>query len=138
MALKEFTTAAKEAGEGTVGGDPLTFTVDGEQWTAYPPTGGQLALVMAAQAEHSSVVEKIAGLVNFLDSILDEDAVASYRARLMDRDDPFDFDNVEAIVEWLMEEWSARPTKQPSDYRPPQRRGGRRLTATPPSVAATS
>jgi hypothetical protein len=138
VSVKEFSTAVREAPESPIGGDPLVFTVDGDEWTAYPPTGGQLALVMASMAEQADPADSIAGILNFLTSVLDEQSAKDYRRRLMDRDDPFDIEDVERIVEWLMEEWSARPTKQPSDFQQSRRRSGRRLTATPSSTARTS
>jgi hypothetical protein len=136
---KSFSTANRNAPEPAFDAEPLTFQVDGEDWTATPPTGGQMALVMAAQAEHTSPVEQIRGLIDFLDSVLDENAQARYRERLMDRNDPFDIADVEGIIEWLMEEWSALPPTQPRDYLPSRKSTGAASTAKRPSRArATS
>lgn len=129
MSLKAFSTANRNAPSPVFDAEPIEFQVDGETWIATPPTGGQMALVMAAQAEHSSAVEQIKGLIDFLDSVLDEEAQARYRERLMDRDDPFDISDVEAIIQWLMEEWSALPPTQPQDFLPSQSNTGRSSTA---------
>lgn len=139
MSIKSFSTANRTAPEPAFDAPPLTFQVDDDEWTAKPPTGGQMALVMAAQSEHSSPVEQVKGLIDFLDSVLDDDAKSRYRERLMDKDDPFDIADVEGIIEWLMEEWSALPPTQPADFQRSQSSTGRPSTAKRPSRArATS
>ena len=136
--MKEFTTAVGQAPPPAFESDPITFVVDGEEWTASPPTGGQLALAMAAQSEHADPRERVAGLINFLDSILDDKAQTIYRERLLDAKDPFDLPDIEGIVGWLTEEWTGRRPTSPVASRPQRRRTGLRSTAMQPSVAATS
>lgn len=136
MTVKSFSTANRAAPAPAFDAAPLDFQVDGETWVATPPTGGQMALVMAAQAEYATPVERIRGLIDFLDSVLDETGRERFRARLMDGNDPFDFPDVEGIIEWLMEEWSALPPTQPADYLPSRRSTGKRSSGTRRSVAA--
>jgi hypothetical protein len=137
--LREFTTAARQTAPSAIeGAEPITFKVDGEEFTAYPPTAGQLALVTAAQSEYTPAVERVKALIDFLDGLLDEHGRERFRERLLDRDDPFDFDTVEGVIEWAMEEWSARPTQSPSGSTPSQRRTGPRSTATRHSAAAAA
>jgi hypothetical protein len=133
---REFKTAARKT-KPTVFDDaePLTFSIDGEEFTAYPPSAGQMAMLIAAQADSRDASESIAAIIDFLDGILDEDAQAMYRRRLLDREDPFDFDTVNDIVEGLVEEWSARPTKSPSASSSSRRSAGSRSTAKRPSRA---
>ena len=129
MSIKSFSTANSNAPESALeGAEPIEFDVDGETWTAYPPTAGQLALIMAAQSEYSTPVERVRGMIDLLDSILDEEHRARYRERLMDREDTFEFDTVEAILEYLIEQWSARPPTKPADYLPSQRSTGKQST----------
>lgn len=134
--MREFKTAARKAAP-TIFDDaePIEFTIDGETFTAYPPSSGQMALLVAAQADSRDVSESMAAIIDFLDGILDEDAQAMYRRRLLDRDDPFDFDTVNDIVEGLIEEWSARPTKSPSASSSSRKSAGSRSTAKRPSTA---
>lgn len=140
MTAKSFVTTDHQQAEASAfaNAKPLPFDIDGEEFIAYPPTGSQLALAMAAQATHSSTQDRVRGLIDFLDGILDEKGQDRFRERLLDRDDPFDLSTVEQIVSWLASEWSGRPTAQPSGSRSSPRSAGRRLRATPPSVAATS
>jgi len=136
--VREFTTAARRSAPSVIdGAEPIEFKVDGETYTAYPPSPGQLALLIAAQAKNREPEESIAAVIDFLDGILDEDAQAMFRRRLLDRNDPFDFDNVEQIMEGLIEEWSARPTSPPSASASSQANGGRKSTAKRRSVTST-
>ena len=139
MTLKSFHTAERQTPiSAFADAEPLEFQIDEETFTAYPPTGAQLALAMAAQGSHSSMSDRMAGLMDFLAGILDDKGMERFRVRLQDRDDPFDMDTVEAVILWLTEEWAARPTQSGSGSRSSRRSSGRRLTATPPSVGATS
>lgn len=136
--MKEFTTAARRSAPTAIdGAEPITFTVDGEEYTAYPPTPGQLALLISAQAKNREPEESIASIIDFLDGILDENAQAMFRKRILDREDPFDFDTVETIMEGLIEEWSARPTSSPSASSSSPANGGRKSTARRRSPAQT-
>ena len=110
--MREFSTAGRKAPEAFENAAPIEFTIDGEEFTAYPPTPGQVAMLMVAQA--------------------------MFRRRLMDRDDPFDFYMVEEIVEGLIEEWSDRPTQPSSASSSSRPTGGTRSTAKPRSRAKTS
>jgi hypothetical protein len=47
----------------------------------------------------------------------------------MDKNDPFDIEDVEGIIEWLMEEWSALPPTQPADFLPSRQSTGNGSTA---------
>jgi hypothetical protein len=136
--LREFTTAARRAAPTAFdGAQPITFKIDGDEFTAYPPTPGQMAMLVSAQAEGRDVTTSMAAIIDFIDGLLDEDGREMYRRRLLDRDDPFDFDTVNEIMEGLMEEWSARPTKSPSDYASSRKSGGSRSTAKRRSPAST-
>jgi hypothetical protein len=126
--VREFKTAAKRH-EVFEGAEPIAFTLDGEEYTAYPPSPGQLALMLASQADSRDESENVAGIIDFFDGLLDDEGRDAIRRRLLDRDDPFDFDMVRDIIEGLFEEWSARPTKSPSASRTSQRSGGARSTA---------
>jgi hypothetical protein len=137
MTIKSFTTAVDSVPESAFeDAEPLEFDLDGETFTAYPPTGGQLALVMASVGKHSQAVERVVAIIDFFDSLLDDEGQARIRERLMDRDDSFDLENVEAILDYLVKEWSARPTKRPSDYQQSRSRTTKSSTAKPRSRAA--
>lgn len=132
--MREFKTAAKRGKSASFdGAEPITFTLDGEEFTAYPPTTGQMALMLSTQADSRDVATQVAGLIDFLDGILDEHGQETFRRRLLDRDDPFDFDDVNMILDGLVEEWTARPTNPPSGSSSSRQTGGRKSTAKPRS-----
>lgn len=127
--MKEFVTAARELEEeGAEEEQPVEFSVDGQMCFAYRPSGGQVAVLMATTGRHTSENEQIAGFLNFFVSVLDEDSHAYLVSRLLDRTDPFDLDQVQAISSYLMEEWSGRPTKSSSGSTGSRRSTGRSST----------
>lgn len=93
---------------------PVVFMVDNDEYTAYPPKASQFAMFMATQAKNREVTDNVAGVVDFLDGLLDDADQKRLRARLLDREDPLDFGIVEQVVEYIMEEWMERPTQAAS------------------------
>jgi hypothetical protein len=134
--MKEFTSAAKAAVSDD-DEDIITFKVDDAEVRAYPPSPGQLAMMFTSMGDYSTDPKKIAGVIDFILGLLDEDSSQLLGARLMDRRDPFELDQLTAIMEWLVEEWSARPT-QPSPASTPSRSStGRRSTGSVHKMAST-
>lgn len=128
--MKEFVTAGRRSKNSVFdNAEPVTFKVDDDEFTAYPPTEGQMALMMAAQANNRETSDHVAGVIDFFDGLLDEETQKIFRERLMDRDDPFDFDLVQEIMESLIEEWSGRPTQSPRGSTPSRPTTGRKSTA---------
>ena len=133
--MKSFSTAGKNAAESDIeGAEPITFIVDGSEFTAYPPTSGQFALMLSAQASHRGIADKVAAMIDFFDGMLEEEDQQVFRRRLLDRRDPMDFDMVEEIMEYLIEEWSARPTQPPHESSSSPPATGRKSTAKRPST----
>lgn len=124
--MKEFITAAKAVDENDDEG--ILFTVDDYQFKAFRPTDGQIAVLMSAQTGYASDSTKVAAIINFFVGVLDTEAHQVLVTRLLDRDDPFDLEQVNAILEWLLEEWTGRPTKPSTGSTPSRRNGGRRST----------
>lgn len=140
--MKEFYTAAKDTLGDVTEEDLITFKHDGNEVTFYQPSAGQLA-IMANIMNGAKDDPVLAGnfIQLFFAMMEEEDTLPYFRNRLMDRNDTFDIDGPGGMVDIfkaLTEEWSARPTKQPSDYQPPRRATGRASTATSPVRASTS
>lgn len=118
----EFTTAATEAAADQAGdGDEQevdpgeTFMHDGTEIRYYRPTPGQIAVVMAMTADRQQDQSKVAGYVDFFFSVLDEHSQQHFQKRLLDRRDPFDLTSkggINEIIDGLLQEWAARPTRQ--------------------------
>jgi hypothetical protein len=123
--VKEFTTAVEKADQDEEA--PLEFNVDGVMCHGYYPGDGQLAYLLASTGRHSTTQEQIAGLINFFVAVLDEESHSYVVNRLLDRKDPFGIEQVQKIMEWMVGEWSGRPTKSPSGS-----------TTSPPSTGQSS
>lgn len=142
--MKEFDTAVKEVTEVDEG---TTFKIttrdakgkitDETELLAYKPSDGQLAMLMASLGRGSSETDSVAGVINFFVKVLDSSGARYIENRLLDRADTgFELEQVEDIMEWLVEEWSGRPT-QPltvSTQSPPS--DGPK--STPPTPESTS
>lgn len=107
--IKEFTTALKAVTEDE--DLPMVFSVDGHELAAYKPTDGQLAILMSSLGRHTQVQQKVAGVINFFVAVMDEDSATYVTDRLLSRDDPLGVEQVEEIMEWMIEEWTGRPTQ---------------------------
>jgi hypothetical protein len=135
--VKEFITAANDAQEPEGSEDKgMEFAVDGVLCRCYKPNDGQLAVLMASTGRHSNYQEQIAGVINFFVATLDDESHNYLVSKLLDRNDKFGLEEVQNIMEWMVEEWGARPTKSSSGSTPSRQRGGRK--STQPTAALTS
>ena len=132
--MKSFTTSARERESALDGAEPLPFELDGVEMTLHPPTAGQLAVILNAQSS-GSPTQQIGAVIDFCNAILDDQGARHFRQRLLDGDDPFDVEDVQDIIEWAMDEWSARPTQSSSDSSSSQESTGRSSTGKQRSKA---
>jgi len=96
---------------------------------AYQPEDGNILMLMAdVMSRRSGLAQQVAGFVDFLTDVLDKPSKDYVVGRLMDRTDPFGIEDIQNIASYLMEQWSGRPTQQPSDFLPSQKTGGQRST----------
>lgn len=138
--MREFTTAVVEEGLEVDEEDVTTFKHDGREVTFYRPGTGQEAL-MLSMSQRDMEAKDAASFINLFFSLMDSDTYKYFEKRLMDRNDPFDLDSEGGIFDLfigLSEEWSGRPTKEPSDYQPPQQATGKKSTASTRAKASTS
>lgn len=123
--MKEFVTALQQSEEEQ---DSITFKIDKREIKAYRPTAAQYAIAMSALGRRNNTGQKLAAIIDFFVEVLDEESQIYVENRLLDRTDPFGLDDVDAILEWMIEEWSARPTEQPSDSGQSPGSGGQKST----------
>lgn len=140
--MKEFYTAAKDTLGETTEDDLIVFRHDDKEVTFYQPSAGQLAIMSNIMSGNRNDPVLAANFIQLFFAMMEEeDTLPYFRNRLMDRKDTFDLDGdggMFDIFAGLVEEWSGRPTKQPSDYQPPRRATGRKSTATTRAKASTS
>lgn len=102
----------------------------------HPGDGEVVMLIADAMGRRSSLPDKVAAVIDFLINVLDAESVDYITGRLLDPADPFGIEQVEPIVFALVEEMGGRPTKQPSDFAPSRKPGGR--NSTPRTRKSTS
>lgn len=112
--MREFTTALAEKVEKEEGAEPLDFKLDGKEYKVWKPLPSQVAMLVTSMGKRKHDTDKVAGIVDFLMAVLDEEGAANISERLLDRNDPFGLDQVQDIIEWLIEEWTGRPTQRPA------------------------
>lgn len=135
--MREFTTAVAEAAETDEdrdNGNP--FLVDGVECHCYKPEDGQLAVLLASVSRSQNWQTQVAGIINFFVEVLDDQSHQHIVGRLMDRNDPFGLDEVKDIMEWMVEDWTGRPTQPPSVSTRSRPSGGRK--STPRTQKSTS
>jgi hypothetical protein len=135
--MLSFTTAVKDV-EGEVEEDIIEYDLDGVMMTAYRPSGGQFAMVLAMTSQYSTNEESLAGLITMFVNIHDEESQNHIVKRLFDRKDPFDVPDVDRIFRGLTEEWTARPTEPPSVSASSPPRTGPKSTARTPARRTSS
>lgn len=98
--------------------DPyIEFDLDGRTMRAYRPIEGQVVFMLAALGRGQSKEAKFASILNIMFEALREDDKDHLEGRLLSRDPKvrIGMKKIEAIFEFCVEEWFARPTQQPSD-----------------------
>lgn len=136
--VKQFDTSARRGVSMIEDAEDLTFMWGDVEMVAHPPSSGQLALFMAGQAGGSTALghaQRIRAIFDFLASVLDQSA---YDIVEQDLHEGVDVEVVIEVVEYLVEEWSARPTSPPRDSSPSRRTTGTRSTATRRGKGSTS
>lgn len=148
--MREFETAVKqvededlEREEGDLPEGAIEWMIhekDGDEVThsqhciAYKPNDGQIGMFLATTGRHSGVTDRIAGIINLLTEICDQETHAYLADRLLDREDPFGLDEVTEIINALVEEWSGKATKSPSVSASSRKRTTRRSTPATPAL----
>lgn len=107
--MKEFTTALKAVTEPEDA--PMSFSIDGHELHAYQPTDGQLAMLLSSVGRHTSTETRVAGVVDFFVAVMDDPSATYVVERLLSRSDPLGIDQVQEVMEWMVEEWTGRPTQ---------------------------
>ena len=107
--MKNFDTAARRGKTAVNNPIDIEFQIDGESLTAHPPSSGQLALFMSGSSDGG--MKTVRSMFDFMAAILDEADYAVLEGKLHDG---IDLDVVTDIIRYVVEEWSARPTKPSS------------------------
>jgi hypothetical protein len=122
--MREFATAATRGKPGLVNAGEIEFKLDDDVLTAHTPTTGQVALFV--QHGRAGGLRSIESMFEFFSAVLDDKDWAVMEAKLQDG---MDVELLAQISNYLIGEWSGRPT-QPSSVSAPTPNG-----TGPPSTA---
>ena len=136
--MKQFTTAARRGAAAVANPVDVTFEFEvreGEfvEMTAAPPTSGQLALFTAHQFDKGS--GSVRAMFDLLAAILSDEDYAVIEQQLHEG---LDVMVLVEVVQWLIGEWTARPTTPPSASTGSRRTTGTRSTVKQRPRASTS
>lgn len=103
--MKDFDAARRERGDTEA---PLDFRLGGEEFhpITYYPAGAYLRLIVDGVT--------IVRYPDFMRDVLPEAEYERFEKVIERKDDPIDVTDVKDVVEWLMGEYAARPTKPPT------------------------
>jgi hypothetical protein len=138
--MKSFELAAAEAAGVDTDRLPFTMAGDDTQLYAYPPSEGQMVLLLGLIEMDTSGQDATQGAADVMGvfwELLEEATAAHLRRRLRSRTDRFGLGDIMNIIEWLVEEASARPTTPPSGSTSSPGSTGTRSTAGARQRAST-
>jgi hypothetical protein len=138
--VKEFVTAAKDSLGEVDEESKITFMHDGREVTFFEPSTGQQA-IMLSMGGRTMDIRTMGTFIQLFFEMCDTETAKYLQSRLLDRNDPFDVGGeggMMEIFEAITQEWSARPTREPSGSPSPRRATGRASTASTRAKASNS
>lgn len=128
MARKSFTSKAQTARK------VVEFEFDGVLLYAQQPKFA--TMLDLADLVDSGPVEQVHGAVDFIEQCLVPDSRDYIFNRLHDPDDNLEITDLTELMQWVTEEFTARPTMPPAPSRPPSPRTGKPSTGRSRSTAS--
>lgn len=117
---------------------PVVFTVDGDTFEAAPAIPAETLAEFGDRYQSVNEADTIRDTFQILASVFElvllPNSHALILARLKDRSNPIDIDQLTEIIEWLMEQYGLRPTRSSPDSsngQPPQEPGTSSTDAAP-------
>ncbi len=97
----------------------VRFAVDGDVFDAPPVIPAQVLMEFAsrskAAADAGSLDQRLAVVLDTLETILMPESYALLSARIRDKDRPVGLEQLNDILEWLLEQYGLRPTRPSGD-----------------------
>lgn len=119
--------------------EPFEFTFSDDPDTPliiYPPTEGQIMLVMSLQGESMSQ-EAVSTVKSVIFAMLDDPSRAYVKRRLISRDQPLAFTDLMKVFFKIIEAYSGRPTESSPDSSASRATTGKSSTAPARRAAST-
>lgn len=105
--MKQFTTQATRT-------EPISFELNGEVFQCRPEVPGTLLLEYAAMAGQNDGAVAAKVILDFFQAVMEDEEHARFRKFTDSVDTVVDVATLGDILGWLVEQYSARPTKPPS------------------------
>ena len=99
--MREFLASAA-----ALDGGMVQFTLDGAQYQARRPSGGQETVLVVLMMSGRPEVDHLYALMALGEAVVIPPGWDRLLERLADDDDPFDFEHLSKIMAWLVEEWA--------------------------------
>lgn len=112
--------------DAAAGKEPEVYRTD--IFHATRPTDERMFMIAALIGDEDGVGSEATAVMDLFRDALPDNEFRILRSRLSDPDDSVDLDVLQQVVEWLMSEWTAFPTKPSSDSSPSQTSAGTRST----------
>lgn len=126
--LKVFSVSAS-ASESVPAGDDQTVMIEDRKITFLAPTTSHIVLMSSILEGAKDEARRASIIINWFFSMLDDPLDRGYfETRLFDHKDPFDLVNITEVIDYLMEQWSARPTQPSSTSSGSPKPGGKKST----------
>lgn len=107
MVMKDFTRERKK----------IEFKIDDDIFQAKSPIPAQVLMDFAKEfssmSEESTVDQQLEAFKGVLELVLMPGSLKRFFDRMSDVENPIEIGQVEAIIEWLFEEYGLRPTTPP-------------------------
>lgn len=111
--------------------EPLTFSINGEQFSARPAIPGSLLLGFAARSDGSDPAAASAAVLEFFDRALLPESLERFKTRVDDPEEVIEMEDLSDIIAYLVEAYSARPTEGSSTSSPGPSTSGPSSTVEP-------
>ena len=94
--------------------DPITFTLAGEEFTCRAKLPGWLMVKFVASSTRDIRGADIGAVYNFFRDVLVPESLVRFEALMYTDEYDIELDTLADITNWLVSEYTARPTQQPS------------------------
>lgn len=109
------TTRFKDFGSGgEVSSEPISFKLHGQEFECHPNLQGRVLLELAANSSQDDGAAAANTINEFFAAALKPDSYTKFEALLKDPNTIVTVETLGDITAWLVEEYSARPTQEPS------------------------
>lgn len=104
----------KDFGSGKgIQAEDIVFKLHNEEFVCRKAIQGKVMLDLVAKSDNANPSETAAAINNFFKVVLTEESYTRFEALSVDPDRIVSMDTIGDIIEWLVEQYSDRPTSRP-------------------------